>query len=340
MDYEVMPWHRSSWDNLMGRMTAGQLPHALLLTGPAGIGKNQFADLFTRSVLCRQPQMHGIACGECRTCLLTRAETHPDVHWVTPPEEGKVIGVDQVREITHYLSLKSQYGGYKLAIISPADRLNINASNSLLKTLEEPPADTILILITEQPAGLPATVRSRCQKITITTPPAEIALKWLTSRIGPEQDAATLLELAGGAPLTALKIVAGDWLRQRLDLLEDLEKVTSGQFDPVVIADKWLKFGIKESLYWMYSWLVDMIRIKTAYQPPFVGNRDVHQRLRELADKQGIARLFWRLDCVSDALRLLDSQVNTQLLMEEILLAWIPGQEVPTYNHNTGILKR
>ena len=76
MDYEVMPWHRSSWDNLMGRMTAGQLPHALLLTGPAGIGKNQFADLFARSVLCRQPQMHGIACGECRTCLLTRAE-HP-----------------------------------------------------------------------------------------------------------------------------------------------------------------------------------------------------------------------------------------------------------------------
>ena len=142
MDYEVMPWHRSSWDNLMGRMTAGQLPHALLLTGPAGIGKNQFADLFTRSVLCRQPQMHGIACGECRTCLLTRAETHPDVHWVTPPEEGKVIGVDQIREITNYLSLKSQYGGYKLAIISPADRLRASPPWPVAQKIQPMPHPT------------------------------------------------------------------------------------------------------------------------------------------------------------------------------------------------------
>jgi DNA polymerase-3 subunit delta' len=234
--------------------------------------------------------------------------------------------VDQIREIIQFLSLKSQYAGYKLVVISPADKMNINAANSLLKTLEEPPQDTILILITEKPARLPATIRSRCQKISFIKPPLEIALDWLRSRLDTQHDAAVLLELAQGSPLRALKIADENWLEQRMTLLVDLENVACGQSDPVLIANKWLKFGKKESLYWLYSWLVDMVRMKMAYRPPLIGNPDIHQRLRDMADKQEITRLFGRLDRVNRAIQLSDSQVNGQLLLEEILLGWVPRQ--------------
>jgi len=323
---EILPWHHTCWKSLMERKTSGQLPHAMLFTGPAGIGKNQFADLFVRSMLCRQPDSNGLPCGECRGCQLTKAETHPDIRWVRPLEEGKVIGVDQIREITQYLSLKSQYGGYKLVIVTPADKMNINAANSLLKTLEEPSADTVLILITEKPARLPATIRSRCQKISFIKPPTDIALEWIRDRLDAQYDASVFLELAEGSPLLALKIANEGWLKQRLALLEDLENVACGQSDPVLIADKWLKFGIKESLYWIYSWLVDMVRMKMAYQPPFIGNQDIYQRLWNMADKQEITRLFGRLDRVNRAIQLSDGQVNAQLLLEEVFLGWVPKQ--------------
>ena len=323
---ELLPWHHTCWKTLIERKASGQLPHAMLFTGPAGVGKNQFADLFVRATLCRQPASNGLLCGECRGCQLTRAETHPDIRWVMPLEEGKVIGVDQIREITQYLSLKSQYGGYKLVIVSPADKMNINAANSLLKTLEEPPADTVLILITAKPARLTATIRSRCQKISFIKPSAEIALEWMKGKLEPQYDAAVFLELAEGSPLLALKIADEEWLKQRMALLVDLENVAYGQSDPVLIADKWLKFGIKESLYWIYSWLVDMVRMKMAYRPPLIGNPDIHQRLWNMADKQEITQLFGRLDRVNRAIQLSDGQVNGQLLLEEILLGWVPKQ--------------
>jgi len=321
---ELLPWHNNYWKNLMERKTVAQLPHALMFTGPAGTGKTQFADLFVRSILCRQPVAEGFPCGDCKGCRLTRAETHPDVRWVMPPEEGKVIGVDQIREIIRYLSLKSQYDGYKLVIITPADKMNINAANSLLKTLEEPSANTLLILITDRPARLPATIRSRCQKISFIKPSRDAALQWLKGKLDIQHNPAVLLELAEGAPLLALKFADEDRVNQRMAFLEDLENVSGGQSDPVLIADKWLKFGLKESLYWIYSWLVDMIRMKMADQPPQLGNQDIRQRLWNMANNQDITQLFGRLDRVNRAIQLTDGQINAQLLIEEIILGWAP----------------
>lgn len=323
---ELLPWHQTYWKGLKERKDSKQLPHALMFTGPGGIGKNQFADLFARGLLCNQPTTEGFPCGECRGCQLTRAETHPDIRWVIPPEQGKVIGVDQIREITQHLSLKAQYDGYKLVIVSPADKMNINAANSLLKTLEEPAAETILILITERPARLPATIRSRCQKISFIKPSREIALDWIKDKLDTQYDSSVFLELAEGAPLLALKIAAGDYLAQRLALLEDIEEITGGKSDPVIIADKWLKFGVKESLYWVYSWSVDMVRMKMADQPPLLGNPDIRQRLLEMAKNQDITQLFGRLDRVTRALQLSDTTVNSQFLLEEIFLGWMPKQ--------------
>ena len=119
----IHPWLKVSWKNLIARKRSGNLPHALLFAGPPGIGKDDLANLFASSMLCTQPAADDLPCGVCRGCNLLAAETHPDIVRVTPPDEGKVIGVDQIREVIRYLSLKAQYNGYKIVIITPADRI-------------------------------------------------------------------------------------------------------------------------------------------------------------------------------------------------------------------------
>ncbi len=151
----LLPWHRALWRHTAARLQAGRMPHALLLGGPRGIGKHRFAEHLARAALCEAPDAQGGGCGQCRQCHLTLAGTHPDWRQVSPEEEGKDILVDQVRELTQHLGLKAQMGGYKVAVIEPADKMNMNAANCLLKSLEEPPAATqqygvmILLVITD-----------------------------------------------------------------------------------------------------------------------------------------------------------------------------------------------
>ncbi|MBI5040490.1 MAG: DNA polymerase III subunit delta', partial [Gammaproteobacteria bacterium] len=152
------PWQDTEWAQLRARAAQRRLPHALLVTGPAGVGKCDFADAFARSLLCKHPAGDGSACGNCEACHLVRAGTHPDYLTVTFIEDKTQIGIDQIRELCRALALKSHAGGYKIAIVTPAERMTVEAANSLLKTLEEPTDNTLLMLVTEQPARLPATI--------------------------------------------------------------------------------------------------------------------------------------------------------------------------------------
>src|SRR3569832_2564259 len=165
MQAKLLPWHEETWARLLAARRAGRLPHALLLTGPQGMGKQRFAENWMAGLLCEAPDAEGCACGVCRRCQLLAAGNHPDYRQLTPPEEGKVIGVDQVRELIQYIALTPQYGANKIATIHTADKLNINAANTLLKTLEEPPPLSLFVLVTAQPSRLPVTVISRCQRI-------------------------------------------------------------------------------------------------------------------------------------------------------------------------------
>lgn len=319
----LLPWQVEHWDNLQPRIAQKTLPHALLLHGPAETGKFQFACYLAQSILCQQPNALNQACGQCPACQLFKAGTHPDFIQITPEKEGGVIKIDQIREMIEKVSLSSQYQGYKMVILSPAEAMNISAANSLLKTLEEPPEQTILVLVSAQPSLLSATIRSRCQMLNFPRPALDIIQNWLSQQLAdmPQQleQANELLEAAHGAPLLALKYADSDVLQRRNAMLADLQGLANGLQDPVMVAADWLKQMPDLPINWIHGWICEMIRLK---QVPAQQNQNSQQAtLQSLVQDVDLIRLYSLLDQVTEALQLIH-QLNALAVVEKILIFW------------------
>jgi len=199
---ELYPWLGSHWSFFGQRLENGRLAHALLIEGAEGVGKTELATAMIAKLLCREdlPQ----ACGQCRSCQLLRGAAHPDFFDLHPEEGSEVIKVDQVRAVIAKLDLTTSISDRKVAYIHPADCMNASAANALLKSLEEPSGDTVLILVSDNPSHLPITIRSRCQRISVNQPATPEVLQWLKSvseTTAGQAEAA--LKAAGGSPLKA-----------------------------------------------------------------------------------------------------------------------------------------
>lgn len=234
------------------------MPHALLIAGPRGVGKRAFAHRLAADLLCEAGKPH--ACGVCRSCLQFRADTHPNFFWIQPEEDKRDISVDAVRELSERLALTSHYGGAKVALIEPADALNQNGVNALLKTIEEPAARTYLMLITGQPMTLAATLRSRCQIFRFGVPPSEQALTWLRARSPNAEE--SLLKQAHNAPLRALELIETNAAAQRGEWTKRLLAVATGQESPIGVAAGMDKEDAHAFLDWLVSWTVDQIKLR------------------------------------------------------------------------------
>lgn len=315
-----LPWQTEQWRGVLTRLRQHNLPHALLVAGPAGVGKFDFARRLAQTILCTQPSEAG-PCGACPGCGLYAAGTHPDVHVVTPAEEGKAIVVDQIRDVLDYVALKPHYAPFKVTLVCPAERMNSNAANSLLKTLEEPPAQSLVVLVSHRPDGLLPTIRSRCQVITMPRPAQGPALAWLKER-GAGAAAEALLALAQGAPLASLALAGTDTLARRDAVVAGLERLGTDDDDMLGEAARWLNMGAKEPLMWLTGCVMDMLRLAVTEVPPQLYHPDQAERLRRLGATLEPARLHRFLDRVHNALRLVDTSLNTQLLVESVLLEW------------------
>lgn len=317
----LYPWQTAQWQQFLQRCRKGQLPHALLLYGPEGIGKEDFARAAAKSLLCERTDANGLACGECKSCQLIDSGNHPDFISIQPEETGKAIKIDQIRELIRVMTLSPHFGGYRMVLVSPAEQMNLAAANGLLKTLEEPQDNTVILLVTSQVSRLPATIRSRCQMLRFAMPDRAAALAWLETLIDDRSQADELLITANGAPLLARQLGGNETLRLRQQLLQDLSAISGGKKQAIAVAGEWLKLTQGKPLQWLYHWVCDMIRIKCGDES-LVVNQDIVVQLQSLAQAIDLKRLYHYLDQLSDAIRFRQTSANELLLLEGLLLNW------------------
>jgi DNA polymerase-3 subunit delta' len=346
----ILPWHETTWERLVGALE--RLPHALLLSGPAGSGKRIFAEALARRLLCERADGVGQACGECSSCRWFDAGNHPDFRLVVPaseldePEEGSEEGdiveavegkrkkpsqqilVDQVRALNGFVSVGTHRQGMRLILIDPAEAMNLNTANALLKLLEEPTTSTLFLLITRSPGRLLPTIRSRCQTVAFPKPVGTAARQWLAAQPGID-DPEAWLAFAGGMPLAAAALGAEGAARYRAQLIGALTDIERS--DPLQTAaawEGWLKqkadadFVPRLSLLvgWLQKWVFDLVSWKLAGHGTFFP--DAAPALDRLAERAGVADLLGFYAELGRMRRIADHPLNARLFLEDMLLRY------------------
>ncbi len=304
-------WHEKIASAWLDRIHHGRLPHAVLLTGPPGVGKRAAAVWMAS---------HRLVDGFDASLpeFPVQALEHPDLRRVSPPEEKTTIGIEQIRDLVVDLGLTSFEGAGKVAIIEPANAMTINAANSLLKTLEEPPGDTLLILVADRHGRLPATIFSRCQRIEFQPPGEPEGLAWL-DRLQPGAHWAEALALAGNAPIGAIETL--EQLETHAAMRKDLADLSCGRVSPLEVAARWGKLDVIFVLNWM-SWQVQkaILAASTGSESPVASVID-----KSVLNRMDRRNLFCYLDTINRLRGQPTGSYNVQLTLESLLIDWSEG---------------
>lgn len=321
------PWLLPVWQRACDALAHDRLAHGLLICGPALSGKRALAERLAQRVLCLDPR-DDTACGACRSCRLFEARTpadpgdvrpdgspshpfglatHPDLYLVGHAVNEKTdkprseIVIDQIRELSHRLSLTPQFGGAQVAIVDPAEAINHSAANALLKTLEEPQPGRYLWLLSAQPARLPATIRSRCQRLELRLPSSTEALAWLRQQGHAADAASAALDAARGHPGLAKAWLEDGGLALRQEVVRDLEQLLRGG-GVGDLAQRWVADGQADRrLAMAANWLA---------------------RRAAGASPEQVMRLALRFDQANRVRDLLRTTIRAELAVAEWLLAW------------------
>lgn len=309
-------WHGEAWQRLMAAHGAGRLGHGLLFCGPAELGQRELAERLAAALLCEQAQP-GDACETCRACRLRMAGTHADLKRVglLERDDGRLkseIGVEQIRDLGAWFALTPQLGRAQVAVLDPADQLNVAAANALLKTLEEPLPGRYLLLVSPRVERLPATVRSRCQRIELRLPsPAEARAHLLGHGLAVEL-AEEALAVAGGHPGLALRLAQGGGLELRRSVLAELSALASGRASAGAVAAQWMADQPEARLRFAAEAVRDLGRaqLAAAAAPPGLTVRADFHKLAQWYERANQAREW------------LTVPLRHELLLTELLQAW------------------
>jgi len=317
---EAMPWHQTALTDLLTQRD--RLPHALLLTGPAGTGLSQFGQALAGALLCETPQTAGSpGCGRCAACGWMAAGSHPDFRALNrmvddDGKESAEIKVEQFRTLGDFFTVGAHRAGRRVVIIDPADALNTVTANALLKTLEEPGEGLLFILISHRIDALPPTIRSRCQLYRLDGPDLDAACAWIQGATGcSAQDAQTWLAMAGGAPLPAAHLAEPARAAAHRAMLETLAKLPDTA--PVEVADALQSFEPRLWLPLLQRWVMDLGRVKQGAAPRYFPQWS--GRLQELAGRSDTDRLVKAGRVLAGQFRLVGHPLNPRLFCEESL---------------------
>lgn len=315
----IYPWQQPQWQAIQRLWQAQQLPHALLLQGVADIGKKAFAQHFAQALLCHHVDSHYQACGVCKSCRLYLAESHPDAQLIQRLDDKKEITIEQIRRLIAFLQLSQSISQRKVVVIQQAEAMNINAANSLLKTLEEPAENTIILLESAYPAKLLPTIRSRCQRLHFALPNSSHSLAWLQEQT-LHTDAAVLLNIAGGKPLLALSYNDETRLAQRRQLINDIGSVMTERKHWLQVAKQWEQHDRQEWLAWQLAWVNDLARLH--YDPEATIAKDVSRQLYRLREISNPDKLYDLYDALISRAKIATHTINPLVFIEDVLICW------------------
>ena len=325
----ICPWLQAPLTQLEAAHAAGRLGHGWLLAGPRGVGKINLALVAARRLLQGLDGDVALLQADGAATAMDRrhepADRHPDLHWVFPEPKRNTLTVEQIREATQALSLTSLTAQAKVLILEPADAMTIAAANALLKTLEEPSADTYLLLISHQPGRLPATIRSRCQSLPVRCPPVAEALAWLKGD-GKDSEGADwipLLDAARGAPFRAIGYRGSSFYNVYRELEDTFHDISTSRIDPQSVADQWLAGDIEAALSWLSTRLQSVIRARLA--PESVSDGELASSgLRDAWKALPTPFLFKQLENVELLLGQLGGGINVELAVRALLPGFQP----------------
>jgi DNA polymerase-3 subunit delta' len=322
----IFEWQKQAWKAWI--QLQERLPQALLIQSGEGVGEFEFARACAQSLLCEESGPDRLACGSCRACNWFSQGNHPDFRLIVPEsmapesrEEGaepakkksEQIRIEQVRELADFLAVGTHRGGLRVILIYPAEAMNANTQNALLKSLEEPPPDTIFLLVTTQAERLLATVRSRCLRLTLPLPEPVQVSRWLREQ-GIERPEAALAA-AGGAPLAVLKAV-----EMEADRLGFIEGLQNPRFDPIALAESVGRVPLWDLVGWLQRWSYDLLLARVAGRIRY--NPDQEAVIAATARRCDAAELAGYLRQLAAARALARHPLNAKLFAEDLLLGY------------------
>ncbi len=320
------PWLESEWMDLQSRLRSGAMGHAYLLSGREGLGKLALAESFVGAILCEDRRDEGGACSQCRSCVLFTSGNHPDFKRLAREQDHKAILVDQVRELINYYTLKSHYGGFKVAIICPAEAMNRAAANALLKVLEEPPAGALILLVAHRPGLLPLTVRSRCQRINVETPTFDVVEGWLAGQdLGEAGRTAINTLMLHGAPLDVARQLKSGAATLLNDLIGALEETAARRRHALEAARDFTEIEVEAFINALETLLQALILLRIGHRRRGLRiPRKQLESLQEISNKLNFKRLFLYMDEVALArsMVLRSSGVRSADIIENLWFGW------------------
>lgn len=322
------PWQKGLWSNLCGLYMSQKLAHAYLISGPQGTGKELFVTEFANFVMCNT-QNNELACNNCRNCLLGRKSGHPDIVYLKIEEGSSNIKIQQIRELSEFFLQTSYSGRAKIAIINNAHCMNTAAANALLKTLEEPTKNTYLFLVSHLPGSIVATIRSRCQKLIMSTPSNRETVDWLKQYIPDQENPQTLAITARNCPLLALELARSGGLHNKHQFLQKLTELTAGKASIQAVARLAVKLGEVETIGYLLE--VSSLLIKHILLNQQPSDIESHQgallelfHVKRTCSQKTVLSLMRFYDQVLESQQQLMgvANPNSQLIVESMLWRW------------------
>lgn len=321
-DERLTPWQKEPFAQITSQFQQGKLPHSILMLGEEGVGREDFCEFVAKWMLCAAEDKTNGSCEQCKSCQLFEANTHPDYHKLEV-EEGKTqISVAQVRDLIEHMQESSHQAGWKLANITNVHALNASSFNALLKTLEEPQPQTLLIIQAEQLQGVPATIKSRAQIRKVGVTDVSMTREWLNQRHKfIEQDMETAIQLFPGAPYKVEAFVELGEAFKSSEFIFDFADVIQEHQSPMDVADKWLE-ELPNAIFWCQLMFRDVLYVQQGAKQSEVQLKQQHEAVELIANSISPKGIILLLNKIIELQRLikLKSPANLGASWQSLLI--------------------